>query len=66
MSKIELVLAKLHHAFDIKDMQFPGSNLHKLVGDKKNYWSVSINRNWRLTFVFEDSHAYDVDYIDYH
>lgn len=47
-------------------MDFPGAGLHPLKGDKKEFWSVSISGNWRLIFRFENGHAYDVDYIDYH
>ena len=35
-------------------------------GDKKDYWSVSVNGNWRVIFRFKNENAYDVDYIDYH
>jgi len=52
--KLRLVLAKLHAAQDIKDMNFPGSNLHSLRGSLKNYWSVSVNSNWRLIFQFQN------------
>jgi len=66
LKRLRWVLAKLHTAEIIKDMDFPGSGLHPLKGDKKNFWSLSINGNWRLIFRFEKGHAYDVDYIDYH
>lgn len=64
--KLRLIIAKLHTSMDIKDMGFPGSNLHSLKGDKKDYWSVSVNGNWRVIFRFKNENAYDVDYIDYH
>ena len=64
--RLRLVLLKLHMAENIKDMNFPGSGLHHLKGDKGTFWSVSINGNWRLIFRFEAGHAYDVNYIDYH
>jgi proteic killer suppression protein len=64
--RLRLILAKLQSAEEIKDMDFPGSGLHSLKGDKKNYWSVSISGNWRLIFRFEKGYAYEVDYIDYH
>ena len=47
-------------------MNFPGSGLHKLKGDHQEYWSVSVNGNWRLIFRFENGDVYDVDYLDYH
>jgi toxin HigB-1 len=65
-NKLRLVMAKLNTSFSIDDMNFPGSNLHPLKGEKKGYWAVSINGNWRVTFRFENENAYDVNYIDYH
>ncbi len=40
--------------------------LHPLKGELKGLWSVTISGNWRLTFRFEDGHAFDVDLTDYH
>jgi proteic killer suppression protein len=64
--RLQLILTLLHGATDIRDMNFPGSNLHKLSGDKKDFWAVSVSGNWRVIFRFEDGDAYDVDYLDYH
>jgi len=66
ITKLRLIIAKLHTSVDIKDMDFPGSNLHPLKGDKKDYWSVNVNGNWRVIFRFHNENAYDIDYIDYH
>lgn len=66
VKKLRLILAKLHAAHDIKDMNFPGSKLHYLSGDLKGFWSVAISGNWRLIFQFEDGAASFVDYVDYH
>ena len=64
--RIRLILTLLHAASDIKDMNFPGSDLHALKGEKQGFWSVRVSGNWRIIFRFENSNAYDVDYIDYH
>lgn len=64
--KLRLVLAKLNTSVSINDMNFPGSNLHPLKGEKKGYWAVSISGNWRITFRFENEDVYDINYIDYH
>ena len=64
--RLQLILTLLHGASEIKDMNFPGSNLHKLSGDKQDFWSVRVSGNWRVIFRFEDGDAYDVDYLDYH
>lgn len=66
LSRLNLILAKLNTAVQISDMNFPGSNLHPLSGKYKEFWSVTINGNWRIIFRFENKNAYDVDYVDYH
>ena len=35
-------------------------------GKLKEYWAVWVTKNVRLWFRFEDGHAWDVDYGDYH
>jgi proteic killer suppression protein len=64
--RLQLILTLLQSAKEIKDMNFPGSNLHKLSGDKNNFWSIKVSGNWRIIFRFEDGDAYEVDYLDYH
>ena len=49
-----------------QDMNIPGFRLHSLAGDLKSHFAVSVSGNWRVTFRFEDGHAVDVDYTDYH
>ena len=49
------------------DLKSPPSNrLHKLKGDMKNYWSVSINSQWRIIFKYIKGNAIDVEITDYH
>ena len=66
VDKIKRVLARLDEATDIKHMALPGFGLHPLKGDLKGFWSVTVRANWRITFRFEKSNAYDVDLVDYH
>lgn len=40
--------------------------LHKLTGDRKGQWAMTINGPWRLCFRFEHGDAYDVEIVDYH
>lgn len=30
------------------------------------FWAVTVRANWRVIFRFDDGHATDVDYLDYH
>jgi proteic killer suppression protein len=36
-------------------------NIHKLSGKLKDYWSVKVNKNYRIIFRFDRQHAYDLD-----
>jgi proteic killer suppression protein len=64
--KIRLQLAALHSAALIEDLDLPGYRLHPLKGADKGRWSIWVNGNWRLTFVFRDGHVFDLDFEDYH
>jgi proteic killer suppression protein len=64
--KLRLQLAALDTAQVIEDMDIPGYRLHQLKGLRKDTWSITVNGNWRITFEFENGHAYIVDYEDYH
>ena len=60
--KLRLQLLALSTAHCIEDMDLPGYNLHRLKGNRKDYWSIAVNGNWRITFMF----VYIVNYEDYH
>lgn len=64
--KLKLVLDLLDAALSPEDVNFPGSGLHKLLGDKQGLWSVKISGNWRVTFSMTDGDVYIVNYLDYH
>lgn len=44
----------------------PGNRLEKLRGDRAGQWSIRVDRQWRVCFRFEDGHAWDVEFCDYH
>ena len=60
------ILARLNAAVGPNDMDLPGFRLHPLKGDLAGFWAVTVRANWRIVFRFEDGHALDVDYLDYH
>lgn len=64
--RLKDILFRLHFAAKAQDMDFPGARLHPLKGNRAGYWSVWVSGNWRITFRFENEHAWDVDYEDYH
>lgn len=64
--KLKDILDRLDAANVAEDMNYPGSRFHRLKGDRKEFYSVTVQGNWRVIFRFENGHAYDVDYLDYH
>ncbi|HWK70654.1 MAG TPA: type II toxin-antitoxin system RelE/ParE family toxin [Burkholderiaceae bacterium] len=65
--KLARQLRQLNDAVGPEDMSMPGWNLHSLKGaGLKGHWSVWVNGNWRLTFMFDGQDAILVDYQDYH
>jgi toxin HigB-1 len=65
-NRLERILDRLNAASDLVDMNYPGSNLHKLTADKKDQYAVQVSGNWRLFFEFRAGNAFVVDYSDYH
>ena len=47
---------------------FPGWNLHPLKGNLKGFWRLTVTRNWRLIFLYDEgaNTAADIDRLDYH
>ena len=66
IEKLENILFVLNRARRPEDMNLPGFGLHRLKGDLKGFWSVTVRANWRVIFRFEEGDAHDVDLIDYH
>ena len=64
--RLERILDRLNSADELKDMNYPGSDLHKLSGDKKDKYAIKVSGNWRLFFEFRNGDIYLVDYNDYH
>ena len=57
----------LHRARLVQDLRYPsGNRLEALKGDRAGEWSFRVNDQFRLTFRFEEGHAYKVACEDYH
>ncbi|HTC14660.1 MAG TPA: type II toxin-antitoxin system RelE/ParE family toxin [Steroidobacteraceae bacterium] len=61
----KLILGSLDDATHAGAMNAPGLGFHPLKGKPKR-WAVSVDENFRVIFRFEDGHALEVDYDDYH
>ncbi|MDE0366721.1 MAG: type II toxin-antitoxin system RelE/ParE family toxin [Gammaproteobacteria bacterium] len=60
-------LRMLDAATVLDDLRVPPSNcLEKLRGDRQGQYSIRINDQWRICFDWRDSHAKDVEIVDYH
>ena len=61
------LLAALDAATSLGDLSSLKSvGLHKLKGDRKGQWAMTINGRWRLCFRFRDGDAWEVEIVDYH
>ena len=57
----------LHRSQSLQDLQSPPANrLEKLSGDRRGQYSIRINDQWRICFVWRDGDAYEVEIVDYH
>ena len=60
-------LRMLNNSQDVKDLKIPPSNrLEKLSGDLKNFYSIRINKQWRIIFTWNNGNANEVKLTDYH
>ena len=57
----------LNNAKDLDDLRVPpGNRLESLAGDRDGQYSIRINDQWRIYFVWSGGDAYDVEIVDYH
>lgn len=66
VERIRLILAVLDSAETVDDLNQPSLRLHRLKGDLKGFWSVTVRANWRIIFRIEGDRVFDVDLVDYH
>lgn len=67
INRAAMRLNQLDSATVVEDLRLPPSNhLEALSGDRKGQWSIKINDQWRVCFIFENGHAHNVEIVDYH
>jgi len=60
-------LRMINNSQDVNDLKTPPANhLEKLKGVLSEYYSIRINIQWRIIFVWKNNDAYDVQITDYH
>jgi proteic killer suppression protein len=66
--RIRRMLAFIDAAATLDELRIPPNyGLHMLTGDRAGTWSMSVTKNWRLTFRLNEHGALvDMDLEDYH
>ncbi len=63
---VDLLLA-LNVAKSLHDLSPLASvGLHKLKGERRGQWAMTINGPWRICFEYRKGDAYSVEITDYH
>ncbi|MEA3418766.1 MAG: type II toxin-antitoxin system RelE/ParE family toxin [Campylobacterota bacterium] len=67
---LKVALRKLDYlnaAHILEDLRVPpGNMLEALKGNLKGKYSIRINNQYHIVFLFENGNVYDVEIIDYH
>lgn len=68
LAKIEAIVSFLEAAPDIEAVKkLQMWKAHQLTGDRKGTWSLTVTRNWRITFdVNDENEIENLDFEDYH
>jgi proteic killer suppression protein len=68
--RAKALLTIMHSTATLDDLrikgQSPSIRLHKLRGDRRDYWSVTIKLPWCITFKFKNGEFSDVTIENYH
>lgn len=60
-------LRMINNAQNINDLRIPPANhLEKLKGNLEGFYSIRINKQWRIIFKWENDSAFEVKIADYH
>lgn len=68
LTRIEIMLEVIDSIQQLPgDLEaFKNWNAHKLSGTLKDYWSLKVNKNFRIIFKHDGKDAIDLDFLDYH
>lgn len=59
-------LRMLDRSRELRDLRIPGNHLEALKGDREGQYSIRINDQYRICFVWSGRDAEDVEIVDYH
>lgn len=64
---IERKLVQIHAAKALSDISiFPGNRLEAFKGSRLGQHSIRINDQYRISFIWKDGNAYEVEIVGYH
>jgi proteic killer suppression protein len=66
VKKVAMILDRLDASVRPTDLNLPGLGFHRLSGQSKGRFAVSVSANWRITFGWDQTDAIQVDFEDYH
>jgi len=69
VEKVRNIVSFLQEMQNVQELSdVPSWKAHQLTGDRKGIWSLSVTRNWRITFSVDqvEGEIVDLDYEDYH
>ena len=59
-------LDALRTASSLNDLGLPGLRLEALKGDRLGYYSIRVNDQYRIVFLFANGESRHVEVVDYH
>ena len=69
ITKVQRIVSFLQDMERVEELRaFPMWRAHRLAGDRRGRWSLSVTRNWRMTFGIDEAEGeiVDLDFEDYH
>ena len=69
VEKVRNILTFLQEMDDAQELRdVPSWKVHQLTAGRKGTWSLTVTRNWRITFRIDptEGEIFDLDYEDYH
>ncbi|NJL23807.1 MAG: type II toxin-antitoxin system RelE/ParE family toxin [Calothrix sp. SM1_5_4] len=68
--RAKALMTIMHATTTLEDLKIKGQppniRLHKLKGDRREYWSVTVKLPWCITFRFKDGEFSEVKIENYH
>jgi proteic killer suppression protein len=57
----------INNSQDLQDLRVPPSNrVEKLGGNLKEFYSIRVNKQWRIIFKWENGNCFEIEITDYH